>query len=133
MEEKNFAEKLAKDLKKKTIRKYVIGLLSIIIVVSLTLSLNIESKDSKLPDGQGNVITSQQDIDDNDNASSDGNTDSVPTDREDDSNKTQNVQSNKNPVSQENKKLSIYFAMHPSHVKAWFGCISLRNFRNVSK
>lgn len=104
MEEKNFAEKLAKDLKKKTIRKYVIGLLSIIIVVSLTLSLNIESKDSKLPDGQGNVITSQQDIDDNDNASSDGNTDSVPTDREDDSNKTQNVQSNKNPVSQENKK-----------------------------
>ena len=104
MEEKNFAEKLAKNLKKKTIRKYVIGLLSIIIVVSLTLGLNIESKDSKLPDGQGNVITSQQDIDESNNASSYADTDSEPTDNSEDSNKTQNVQSNKNPVSQENKK-----------------------------
>lgn len=55
-----FAEELAKDLKRKAARKYVLIALALVIVVSTVVGLNIEGKDSKLPDGQGNIVNNEQ-------------------------------------------------------------------------
>lgn len=59
-EKKGFAEELAKDLKKKAVRKYALIALALVIVVSGIVGLNIEDKDSLLPDGQENIITGQE-------------------------------------------------------------------------
>lgn len=58
---KDFATQLAKDLKKKALRKYALIALVLVIAVSAVVGLNIEGKDSKLPDGQGNIVTNQTD------------------------------------------------------------------------
>ena len=56
MKENNeLAKSLARNLKKKTIRKYALMALAVVIVISSAIGLNIESKDSTLPDGQGNI------------------------------------------------------------------------------
>ena len=54
-EEKNFAEDLARELRKKKIRKYALAALAVVILISTAVGLNIENKDSLLPDGQGNI------------------------------------------------------------------------------
>ena len=56
---KDFSTQLAKDLKKKAVRKYALIALALAIAVSTVVGLNIEGKESKLPDGQGNVVTNQ--------------------------------------------------------------------------
>ena len=61
-------EELKKELKKKKIRKYTLIALAAVIVVSTAVGLNIENKDSKLPDGQGNIITSEETADDKNQA-----------------------------------------------------------------
>lgn len=61
-------EELKKELKKKKIRKYTLIALAAVIVVSTAVGLNIENKDSKLPDGQGNIITSEETADDRNQA-----------------------------------------------------------------
>lgn len=62
--DKSFSEELKKGLKKKKIRKYTLIALAAVIVASTVVGLNIENKDSKLPDGQGNIITNEQSSDD---------------------------------------------------------------------
>ena len=66
-EKKDYAEELAKNIKKKAIRKYALIALALVIVVSTVIGLNIESKDSKLPDGQGNIITNEAVLDEDKN------------------------------------------------------------------
>ena len=61
----SFAKEISKDLKKKAIRKYALMALAAVIDVSTVVGLNIEDKDSKLPDGQGNIVTSEQSADKN--------------------------------------------------------------------
>lgn len=61
-------EELKKELKKKKIRKYTLIALAAVIVVSTAVGLNIENKDSKLPDGQGNIITNEETADDKNQA-----------------------------------------------------------------
>ena len=54
-------KKLAKDLKKKKIRKYVlIGLALAAVTYGISI-FSIEPPDAKLPDGQGNLPVSQED------------------------------------------------------------------------
>ena len=65
---RDYANELAKDLKKKAIRKYALMALAAVIVVSTVVGLNVEDKDSKLPDGQGNIVTSEQAADKNTDA-----------------------------------------------------------------
>lgn len=61
MKENNeLAKSLARNLKKKTIRKYALMALAVVIVISSAIGLNIESKDSTLPDGQGNITVAEQ-------------------------------------------------------------------------
>ena len=65
-EEKNFAEDLARELRKKKIRKYALAALAVVIIISTAVGLNVENKDSLLPDGQGNIVTNEQVVDDKD-------------------------------------------------------------------
>ena len=60
--DKTFSNELAKDLKKKAIRKYALIAIAIIIAISAIFGLNIEDKNSKLPDGQGNIVTNEQSV-----------------------------------------------------------------------
>lgn len=81
MEKENkFTEELAKELRKKKVRKWALMALVAIIVVSTFIGLNIEDKDSLLPDGQGNIITNQI-KDDNDVAKPDGEADQLNNDQ----------------------------------------------------
>lgn len=103
MEKKmEFAEELAKKLKKKAVRKYALMALAVIVIASPAFGLNIESKDSKLPDGQGNKEISQQ-IDDKDasNSESEDNSQSVVGEKD---NKDTTSTSDKNTVSTTGKK-----------------------------
>ena len=59
MEEKEKKE-LAAGLKNKRRRKYILAALAVFICVSAVVGLSIEGKDAKLPDGQGNIVTGQQ-------------------------------------------------------------------------
>lgn len=59
MEEKEKKE-LAAGLKNKRRRKYILAALAVFICVSAVVDLSIEGKDAKLPDGQGNIVTGQQ-------------------------------------------------------------------------
>ena len=60
MEEKE-KKALAAGLKNKRRRKYILTALAVFICVSAVVGLSIEGKDAKLPDGQGNIVTGQQD------------------------------------------------------------------------
>ena len=71
----NFSNELAKNLKKKAVRKYALIILVAIIAISIVLGLNIEDKNSKLPDGQGNVITNEVILDEDTNVDKDVNED----------------------------------------------------------
>lgn len=53
-------EKLARDLKKKKIRKYVLIALALAAVAYTISIFSIEPADAKLPDGQGNLPTENQ-------------------------------------------------------------------------
>lgn len=107
-EEKNFAQELAKDLKKKKIRKYALIALAAIIVISAAVGLNIEGKDSKLPDGQGNDITNEQNVDDVLSDEKDINTDAQNHDNKantsNDNDKQTSTPSNKKPQTSTDKK-----------------------------
>ena len=59
MDEKEKKE-LEASLKSKRRRKYILTALAIFICVSSAVGLSIEGKDAKLPDGQGNIVTGQQ-------------------------------------------------------------------------
>ena len=58
MDEKEKKE-LASGLKAKRRRKYILIALAAFIGVSAIVGLSIESKDAKLPDGQGNIVVGQ--------------------------------------------------------------------------
>ena len=58
--DKDYAEELAKELKKKRIRKFALIALAAAIAISAIIGLNIEDKDSLLEDGQGNIVTNVQ-------------------------------------------------------------------------
>jgi hypothetical protein len=60
-EKQNQTQKLARDLKKKKIRKYVLIALAIAVVAYAVSLITIEAPDAKLPDGQGNIVTGQTD------------------------------------------------------------------------
>ena len=59
MDEKEQKE-LAARLKSKRYRKYILTALAVFICVSTVVGISIEGKDAKLPDGQGNIVTGQQ-------------------------------------------------------------------------
>ncbi len=58
--EENQTQKLAKDLKKKKIRKYVLAALAVALAIYAVSLITIEAPDAKLPDGQGNIPVSQE-------------------------------------------------------------------------
>lgn len=61
MEEKHdFQKELAKNLRKKRIRRIVLGVIAIAAVIYTASIFSIEGKDSLLPDGQGNIVDYQQ-------------------------------------------------------------------------
>ena len=74
MDEKEKKE-LASGLKAKRRRKYILIALAAFIGVSAIVGLSIESKDAKLPDGQGNIVVGQP-ADDEETAVSDSREDS---------------------------------------------------------
>ena len=74
MDEKEKKE-LAANLKGKRYRKYILTVLAIFICVSAVAGISIEGKDAKLPDGQGNIVTGQQE-DMNPDTDADSDTDS---------------------------------------------------------
>ena len=74
MDEKEKKE-LASGLKAKRRRKYILIALAAFIGVSAIVGLSIESKDAKLPDGQGNIVVGQN-ADDEETAVSDSKEDS---------------------------------------------------------
>ena len=74
MDEKEKKE-LASGLKAKRRRKYILIALAAFIGVSAIVGLSIESKDAKLPDGQGNIVVGQP-ADDEETAASDSKEDS---------------------------------------------------------
>jgi len=55
-------ENMKETLKKQKYRKYVLILLALILAVSFIKNFSIESKNSRLPDGQGNVLTGSQQV-----------------------------------------------------------------------
>ena len=76
-EEKDFAKELAKDLKKKKIRKYSLTFLAVLILVTSVVGLKFERPDAQLEDGLGNLPETQQeqlqeseDVDDQDSVES---------------------------------------------------------------
>jgi len=61
MEEKHdFQKELAKNLRKKRIRRIVLGVIAVAAVIYTASIFSIEGKDSLLPDGQGNIVDYQQ-------------------------------------------------------------------------
>lgn len=61
MEEKHdFQKELAKNLRKKRIRRIVLGVIAIAAVIYTASIFSIEGKDALLPDGQGNIVDYQQ-------------------------------------------------------------------------
>ena len=74
MDEKEKKE-LASGLKARRRRKYILIALAAFIGVSAIVGLSIESKDAKLPDGQGNIVVGQP-ADDEETAVSDSKEDS---------------------------------------------------------
>ena len=61
MEEKHdFQKELAKNLRKKRIRRIVLGVIAIAAVIYTASIFGIEGKDAVLPDGQGNIVDYQQ-------------------------------------------------------------------------
>ena len=61
MEEKHdFQKELARNLKKKRIRRCVLGVIAIAAVIYTASIFSIEGKDALLPDGQGNIVDYQQ-------------------------------------------------------------------------
>ena len=76
MDEKEKKE-LASGLKAKRRRKYILIALAAFIGVSAIVGLSIESKDAKLPDGQGNIVVGQPaEAEDEETAASDSKEDS---------------------------------------------------------
>ena len=59
-EKQTQTEKLARDLRKKKIRKYVLIALALAAVAYGISIFSIEPPDAKLPDGQGNLPTAEQ-------------------------------------------------------------------------
>ena len=53
-------KELAVSLKGKRYRKYILTALAVFICISAVVGISIEGKDAKLPDGQGNIVTDQQ-------------------------------------------------------------------------
>lgn len=119
----DFANELAKDLRRKKIRKYLLIALAGVIVVSTIVGLNIENKDSKLPDGQGNSVKYEQQDDkksevsadkkedkkDDENADgdkSDKKTDNKADSKDNGKNDSQSSSGNKKPSTSSNKKPS---------------------------
>ena len=100
----SFTKEIAKDLKKKAIRKYALMALAAVIVVSTVVGLNIEDKDSKLPDGQGNIVTSEQSADKNEVGTNNDTASDKDTDANDPSNsndKNTSSTTGKRPSSQD--------------------------------
>lgn len=61
MEEKHdFQKELAKNLRKKRIRRIVLGVIAIAAIIYTASIFSIEGKDALLPDGQGNIVDYQQ-------------------------------------------------------------------------
>jgi len=61
MEEKHdFQKELAKNLRKKRIRRIVLGVIAVAAVIYTASIFSIEGKDALLPDGQGNIVDYQQ-------------------------------------------------------------------------
>ena len=61
MEEKqDFQKELARNLKKKRIRRCILGVIAIAAVIYTASIFSIEGKDALLPDGQGNIVDYQQ-------------------------------------------------------------------------
>ncbi|MGN0734089.1 MAG: DUF4430 domain-containing protein [Emergencia sp.] len=59
--EKQKKNELAAGMKNKRRRKYLLAALAIFIIATTVVGLSIESRDAKLPDGQGNLIAEQTD------------------------------------------------------------------------
>lgn len=112
--DKNIVKELARELKRKAIRKYALVGLAVVILVSTVAGLNIEDKDSKLPDGQGNIITNEQVIDSsgeeqsNDEISTDADDQAKsPVQEKDESSNTQDSgNKDESPTLSTNKPLS---------------------------
>lgn len=104
----DFVKDMAKDLKKKAIRKYLLIALAVIIAVSVVIGLNIEGKDSKLPGGKGELITNSQSVDNldvNDNKTDVDSANKDSNDNETGDNKTSDnktVVGDKTPSSNKN-------------------------------
>lgn len=108
-EEKNFAEDLARELRKKKIRKYALAALAIVILISTAVGLNIENKDSLLPDGQGNIVTSEQAIDDKDEINQE-----QPVEKEEQANKEQQATIDASAESSNNSQANSDAGEKPS-------------------
>ena len=65
-EKQTQTEKLARDLRKKKIRKYVLIALALAAAIYGISIFSIEPPDAKLPDGQGNLPTGNQEIQETD-------------------------------------------------------------------
>lgn len=100
----DFADELAKDLRRKKVRKYLLIALAGVIVVSAAVGLNIENRNSKLPDGQGNIVNYEQQDDKKDEAK-DEKSDSKSEDKKD--SKSSTSSSDKNSSSSSNKKAPV--------------------------
>lgn len=100
----DFADELAKDLRRKKVRKYLLIALAGVIVVSAAVGLNIENRNSKLPDGQGNIVKYEQQ-DDKKNEAKDEKSDSKSEDKKD--SKSSTSSSDKNSSSSSNKKAPV--------------------------
>ena len=59
--EKQTRNELAAGMKNKRRRKYLLAALAVFVIATTVLGLSIEGRDSKLPDGQGNLIAEQTD------------------------------------------------------------------------
>ena len=59
--EKQKRNELAAGMKNKRRRKYLLAALAVFVIATTVLGLSIEGRDSKLPDGQGNLIAEQTD------------------------------------------------------------------------
>lgn len=104
----DFADELAKDLRRKKVRKYLLIALAGAMVVSAAVGLNIENRNSKLPDGQGNTVKYEQQDDKKDEAkdeAKDEKSDSKSEDKK--GSKSSTSSSDKNSSSSSNKKAPV--------------------------
>ncbi len=59
-EENRYDLELTKKLRKKRVRKYSLGVLAVLVVISTLVGLKFEDKDALLADGQGNIAVDSQ-------------------------------------------------------------------------